>query len=216
MPVDVDEVYNLLNSFYVKDGFGIRVVDADFDPSEEPNLDALLKRKKFKQSFINGIMQVNNCRFEWVDPKDEDIIGKAEILEMERLGKNPCNPEKGKDAPDELPLRSFYFVDSVQPEWQVGIFCGKHAGDSLYLLEGASCYYLGLNIEGYVKMLIATRGFNHWQYALWQYRTKEESVDSLDVMKENLPRLFPEVKMKEVFALYDSLYFEEEMPPGTE
>jgi hypothetical protein len=149
-----------------------------------------------------------------VDPKDDDIIGKEEILAIERLGKDPCNPEK--DAPDELPLRSFYFVDSVQPEWQVGIFCGEHAGDSLYLLEGASCYYLGLNMEGYVKMLIATRGFNHWQFALWQYRNKDESVDSLDVMKEHLARLFPEVKMDEVFALYDSLYFEEETPPGVE
>jgi hypothetical protein len=35
-------------------------------------------------------------------------------------------------------------------------------------------------------------------------------------MKEHLPRLFPEVKMDEVFALYDSLRINEKMAPGTE
>lgn len=115
------------------------------------------------------------------------------------------------------PLDKFHLVDMVRPDRAVGIFSGKYASDSLYMyrMNGVP-QYLGLNMEGYVKMLIATRGFNQWQFALWQYRNKDESVDSLDVMKEHLPRLFPEVKMDEVFALYDSLYFEEETPPGVE
>jgi hypothetical protein len=117
---------------------------------------------------------------------------------------------------DDTPLHCFHVVDRLW-NMDVGIFSGKYAGDSLYYLDGGTCYYLGLNMEGYVKMLIATRGFMAWQWALISHRD-DMLGRSRDVVafETHLPRLFPEVSIPEVYALYDSLYISEVMAPGTE
>ena len=191
--------------------------ESTFVPSNDPALVALLKKKKFKQSFIDVIMQVNNCTFKWVDPKDTNICGLALIQGIESIVNCTCEEDVDEEEEGVAPLDKFHLVDMVRPDRAVGIFSGKHAGDSLYMysMNGVP-QYLGLNMEGYVKMLIATRGFDHWQGALWQHHHKDRSFDSLGRMKEHLPRLFPEVKVEELLALYDSLRISEKMPPGTE
>lgn len=186
-------------------------------PNEAPSQIALLKKSKFKQSFIDGIMQVNNCEFEWNDPNDIDICGSAKILPIDDIINSYVMKRTDSDYTDDNEhWLDFKIVDSVRPEWQVGIFCGKNATNSLYYIDGATPYYLGLNMEGYIKMLIATRGFISWQWALIDYKAGEERTTALGELKEHLPRLFPEVRIEDVFALYDSLYFEEETVPWAE
>ncbi len=217
MSKESDELAMLLLAFYMNDN--IEVVDNNTIANEDSTQIPLLEKKKFKQSFIDGIMKVNNCSFEWVDLKNADIIGKAKILSIEKIIDAWVIDEDdiAFDEEEDGHLLNFRVVDRVQEEWCVGIFIGENASNSLYFYEwDGTPYYLGLDMEGYIKMLIATRGFNLWQKALIQYRKGEATTTALANMKEHLPRLFPEVNIDEVFALYDSLYINEEMVQGAE
>jgi hypothetical protein len=215
--IDKDsDFYDLIDSFYLKED--IKIENVTIASNEDDSQTILLEKKKFKQSFIDDIMKVNNCMFEWVDPNNADIIGKAKILSIDRIIDSYVITKDDDDFDsNEKHWLDFKIVDQVQEEWCVGIFCGKNATNSLYFYEWDGIpYYLGLDMEGYIKMLIATRGFNLWQRALLQYKKGVATTTALTVMKEHLPRLFPEINIDEVFALYDSLYISEEMVPGAE
>jgi hypothetical protein len=214
LPFELENLNLLTVSFYLNDNITLK------EKSVEPIIDStqikFLENKKFKQSFINGIMKENNCEFKWVDENDADIIGKCNILTIDRIIESYVISKDDDDyTNDDKHWLDFKIVDQVQEEWCVGIFCGKNATNSLYFYEWDGIpYYLGLDMEGYIKMLIATRGFNLWQKALIQHRKGEATTTALPIFKENLPRLFPEVNIEEVFALYDSLYINEETVPG--
>jgi len=215
MGSSIDELDDFIFSLFSNKR--VEIVDNRISPSEDNSQIPLLRKHGFKESFIEVIMQVNNCEFKWSDPEDIDICGSSRILSIEDIINSYVLKRTDYDYRDEDEhWLDFKIVDSVRPEWQIGIFCGKNATNSLYYIDGATPYYLGLNMEGYIKMLIATRGFISWQWALIDYKAGKERTTALGELKEHLPRLFPEVNIDEVFSLYDSLYFEEEMVPGAE
>jgi hypothetical protein len=152
--------------------------------------------------------------FEWKDPNNTNILGTANILSIDGIIESTADYAHLVD--EEPSFGNFHIVDLVRPEIVIGIFSGDYATNSLYLEESDGiAQYLGLDMEGYIKMLIATKGFYCWQFALLDYKSGKEG-HSLKQLKEHLPRLFPEVNINEVFALYDSLYISEEMVPGAE
>lgn len=175
--------------------------------NKEPEQFLRLANEAFKQSFIDGIMKVNNCQFEWNDVNDRNILGAANILSIDKIMESTADYAHLVDE-DEA-FEHFHIVDLVRSEIVIGIFSGPYATNSLYLEESDGiAQYLGLDMEGYIKMLIATKGFYCWQMALLEYKSGKEGY-ALKQMKEHLPRLFPEVKLDEVFALYGQLYISE-------
>jgi hypothetical protein len=210
--MEMTTIFKLVRSLFMNEK--VEVVTNELQlPSTDQALISLLQKHGFKESFIEGIMQVNNCEFKWIDPSTPNVVGLANILSVEDVIASKADyKEIGRDSPS---FKHFHLVDMVRPDWGVGIFSGKLATNSLYVeRSNGRAEYLGLNMEGYVKMLIATRGYADWQSALIDYKLGEERTTALSVMKKELPRLFPEVNMDEVFALYDSLYFEEATPSG--
>jgi hypothetical protein len=199
-------------SFYYNDD--IEVVVDNFSANEDPSQIPNLEKKKFKQSFIDEIIKVNNCQFEWHDVNNSNILGTTNILEIKGIIESTADYTHLVNE-DEA-FKHFHIVDLVRPEIVIGVFSGDYATNSLYLEESDGiAQYLGLDMEGYIKMLIATKGFYCWQFALLEYKSCKEG-HSVKQLKEHLPRLFPEVNINEVFALYDSLYISEEMVPGAE
>lgn len=213
MSYEIKKFSDLGMSFYYNDT--IEVTTDDFSTNDDQTQIKVLKKKKFKQSFIDGIMKANNCKFEWQDVNDSNIIGTTNILAIDDIIESTADYSHLVDEDESF--KHFHIVDLVRPEIIVGIFSGDYATNSLYLEESDGiAQYLGLDMEGYIKMLIATKGFYCWQFALMQYKSGKETITALSEMKEHLPRLFPEVNINEVFALYDSLYISEEMVPGAE
>lgn len=207
-------ISDFMMSFYENDK--IKVEKTIYNVNEDPAQIDLLKKKKFKQSFIDTIIQVNDFSFIWEDVnglnENPYNAGFSNILPIKEI----CSNWKlyNKEYHDEgyEHLKHFYIVDTISPwkEWSVGIYAGKDASDSLYILDNDETYYLGLNLEGYLKMLIATKGMTYWQKALYNYKYPILKLRLLndDIIQEQLPNLFPEVNMDEVFKLYDSLFIE--------
>ena len=206
-----ESYFDFVNGLY--DNMKVQTVVDQAAINEDSSLIPLLRKHGFKESFVEGIMQVNNCEFKWKDKENRGHYryGNAKILSIERICQDwELNEE---EDPDRDELNYFHFVDDVTEEWGVGIFSGEYACDSLYIYQSGSLRYLGLNMEGYIKMLIAARGCYYWQKSLVHYKNKESGLLNNDVFKEVLPHLFPEVNLDDFYKLYDSLYFEEEMVP---
>ena len=130
--MELTTLFRLVRSLFLNDK--VEVVTNELSlPSDDPALATLLKKKKFKQSFIDGIIQVNNCKFKWADPTDTNICGLAEIMDIESIVNCTCEEDVDEDEEGVAPLDKFHLVDMVRPDRAVGIFSGKYASDSLYM-----------------------------------------------------------------------------------
>ena len=87
----------------------------------------------------------------------------------------------------------------------VGFFVNRSDKKGLYLyaFEGDT-EPLHLNFEGYLKLLIESKGFGWWQNSIVEILTKE-SQPNVRSFKEYMPKLFPNFNYESFVELYESL-----------
>jgi hypothetical protein len=175
----------------------------------------LLKSTQFKDSFSKVIPYFTNVHLQWKWDGEDYIEGNCEIPDIKVICSDwNLYDDSMDDEPDFEPLKYFKIVDCLSENYAVGIYSGPYATNSLYFYEYDGVpRYLGLDLTGYIKMLKYVRWFEAWPLILISKITGYDS-GALDKFTEYFPMIFNDISVDEVFAKYEELFIDEEMPPG--
>jgi hypothetical protein len=153
--------------------------------------------------------ELNELEIAW-EPKDAgdpDVQGDAHILPVKEVLKDWPGVVYFDFTPADARIRFFHPVDFFVDEACVGAFLNEADREDpamyLYRFEGDATP-LDLNMEGYVKMLLASKGFLYWQYAILEIINQKENPMSRR-FKEWMPRLFSGFDWKQYVEQYGKL-----------
>jgi len=93
----------------------------------------------------------------------------------------------------------------------VGVFSKENSDDMMYFYDfGIGFYPLKVNFESYLKLAFMARGYMMWPYVLVYLEYGKDDPAKLgesryEDFSEDMPLLFPDFKMDEFIASYESL-----------
>ncbi len=161
----------------------------------------------FKDSFLDGLQHGQNYLLKWsaASVTDPDIRGMVKILPLSQIIQDWEGIVYFSDTDKDDPIRNFYPVDFFVDEACVGIYAGSDQTTSLYLYDFQEApYRLDLDMEGYLKMILLSRGFFYWQDAIRAIRSGADNPQS-ERFKKYMPELFPDFKFEDFVATYEQL-----------
>ena len=185
------------------------------EPLTAEKLD-LLRNLNFKDSFINCYSPCSGYLAKYgvklsSGGKTRHVVNllKVDLVIMNREGEIY---DKDEIEPDD-PIRNFHVVDDFANESCVGIYAGENATNSLYYYRRGedSAQFLGLDLCGYIEMMVAAKGYRYWQKAILDIRKSSECTETKD-LKSDLPILFSGWSWDEFVAKYQSLRIQEGTP----
>ncbi len=161
------------------------------------------------QSVFALHQQLNELEIAWEpkDASDPNVLGATHILPVKDVLKDWPGVVYFDFTPPDARIRRFHPVDFFVDEACVGAFLNEPGRDDpamyFYQFEGDPAS-LELNMEGYVAMLLASKGFLYWQYAILEIIQQHENPMSRR-FKEWMPRLFARFDWQEYVELYSRL-----------
>lgn len=159
----------------------------------------------FHASYHRFYEQVQNVDISWRHFKFEKlnhVCGKIKILPLKEVMGDWEGIVWFKKMPDQDDLKNFRILDFFVDEACVGFYDLPDKTEALYYLYLEDRpVRLGLNLEGYVEMLVMTRGYFYWQTAVIELITGKESKESRD-FKKYMPQLFSDFKYESFVELY--------------
>lgn len=107
--------------------------------------------------------------------------------------------------PEENPvMRGFHLLDYFYNEGAVGFYLNApERGLFMFLFDGDP-QPLKLDFEGYLKLLVYTRGVGYWQNLILTHLTGRLHPNVAKIW-ENMPKLFPDFSEKGFIELYESV-----------
>jgi hypothetical protein len=151
--------------------------------------------------------EYNGLNISWTAREDApaDVMGSLKILEAKEVLKDWQGVVYFDFTPADSRIRRFHPIDFFVDEAAVGAFLNEpdREDTSLYLysFEGEPAN-LRLDMPGYVQMMVASRCFLYWQYAILEILEGQENPVS-QRFKEWMPRLFPEFDWQQYVAQYE-------------
>jgi hypothetical protein len=124
-----------------------------------------------------------------------DATGSINILFIPEIFKDWDGTVYYPSTPLDSDLRDFKVVDRFIPEYGCGIYWGKRKDLTFHWaeLDGSEPLSLDLDFSGYIEMLIASKGFTHWQTAiLFLLYGEKYYYSTADDFKAHMPILFPD------------------------
>lgn len=152
--------------------------------------------------------QMNGSEIYWSHSKFKDqpsMSGRIRILDAETLAKDSKGIVWFDHTPQDDPLRKFKLIDFFADEAAVGFYEGDHPNDQMYLyfFEGDPLP-LGVDFEGYHKLLCESRGLFYWQQVLRAIIDRKDNQESKD-FKLYMPQVYPEFSYEAFLSKYNSL-----------
>ena len=175
----------------------------------------LNKRDKAQISGINpqGIWEfhkeMNGLYIEWSAKrvKDANVQGLVKIMSIQEILKDWQGIIFFEFTEENDRIRKFHPIDFFIDEACVGAFINEADKEdcSLYLYSfGDDPINLSLNMMGYIQMLLSSRGFLYWQYAILEIISGQENPSS-QRFKKWMPKLFTGFEWEQFVSLYNSL-----------
>lgn len=161
------------------------------------------------QSVFAFHREMNGLTIEWELKKsaDPDVKGSVKLLPVKEILKEWKGIVYFDFTPEGERIRNFHPIDFFIDEAAAGAFLneGKEEDRSLYLFhfEGEPVR-LHLEMRGYIQMMIASKGFLYWQYAVIEILKQKENPVSRR-FKEWMPQLFPEFSWEAYAARFGAL-----------
>ena len=172
-------------------------------------------RLGFKESFALSYGQIAEAMIFWIEEGAKetttDYEGATHILSLDGIiGKRSSSNFDPQYLDDDDARNDFHVVDEFCNEAGVGIFSGKSATNSLYFFAiDEMPEYLGLDLSGYVEMLIASRCYRYWQKAILSIRNEKTNHET-EKFKERMPYLFPGWTWESFVSKYNEVKIEED------
>jgi hypothetical protein len=122
-----------------------------------------------------------------------DAMGSINILPISQIFGDWEETVYWPDTALDSDLRDFKVVDRFLPEYGCGIYWGKRKDLTFHWaeLDGSEPISLDLDINGYIEMLIAAKGYIQWQTAIL-FLLHGRSTANVDDFKTHMPILFPD------------------------
>lgn len=152
--------------------------------------------------------EMNGLIIEWKSREETpDVKGLVKILSLEEILRDWEGVIYFDFAPNEDRMKNFYPIDFFVAEACTGAFLNEANQEdrTLYLHSlGGELTALKLDINGYIQMMVASKGFLYWQYAVREILEKEENPQS-QRFKEWIPQLFPDFSWQAYVDQYNQV-----------
>ncbi|NEO93283.1 MAG: hypothetical protein F6K56_24905 [Moorea sp. SIO3G5] len=180
-----------------------------------------LPLSKREQEVVQGVtpssifefhQNLNGLNIEWEINKKQssdvkDIKGSVKILSLKEIIQDWKGVVYFDFTPESGRIRSFHPIDFFVDEACVGAFLNEKDRQELslylYSFEGEPVN-LNLNIEGYIQMMVLSKGFLYWQYSIIEILLDKENPVS-HRFKEWMPELFPDFSWEKYIQKYNQL-----------
>jgi hypothetical protein len=157
--------------------------------------------------YLHQVMNELVIAWEPKDAQDPDVKGATKILPAKEILKDWPGVVYFDFTPPDARIRHFHPVDFFVDEACVGAFLNEPDRDdpAMYSYQfEEDPTSLEVNMTGYVAMLLASKSFLYWQYAILEIINQKENPMSRR-FKEWMPRLFSGFNWQEYVALYSTL-----------
>lgn len=187
----------------IEDNYDLGIINSNLYESLPNSEDISPTWPDFIKSFYS---ELNGVITRWIHTANKDnpmITGHIKLLSAKDVA------SIGKDiiwfnhTPANDPLRLFKIIDFFIDEAAVGFYENSDGEMYLYQFE-ASPVPLGVNFEGYIRLLCEAKGFFYWQQVLLAIKTKKESSESKN-FKTYMPQIFPNFRYDDFVKLYDEV-----------
>lgn len=182
----------------LKSNKGLQVSKFDFfnSPANIAELKQFRETGKFQQKTLDFYKECSGFQIEWEPEeallKENDIVGRVKINPIQQVIRVWEGSVYFEDEPAHSPKRKFFPMDYFAPEAAVG-FCTLEGYQDMMFI-----YYfqfdlvpLHVDMEGYLQLLLMTRGCYYWQNLIREIAEGKSNTES-ERIKEYLPGLFPD------------------------
>jgi hypothetical protein len=159
-------------------------------------------------SIFDFHQELNGLTIKWqIKENIPDVKGCVKILALKEILRDWKGVVYFDFTDDEDRIKYFHPIDFFIDEACVGAFLNEvdQQDSSLYLYDfGDAPVDLNLNMNGYIQMLAASKGFLYWQYAIIEILEDQENPVS-QRFKEWMPKLFPGFSWQEYVQKYNQI-----------
>ncbi|MBD2534949.1 hypothetical protein H6G97_38160 [Nostoc flagelliforme FACHB-838] len=159
------------------------------------------------QQILSFYENSNGFELNWemLSSPDPDVLGRVKILSLSEVIQDWKDVVYFEDTELDDPIRTFRPFDFFVDEACVGIFLEEEFDNSLYLYKfGSEPFRLDLDISGYIKLLIAARGFLYWQNVIEALKTESHNTE-VERFRTFMPQIFPNFSFDEFSNNYENL-----------
>ena len=187
-----------------------KIVVTDFQTPLALNKKEKEVSKKVTPSVIFSFHQnLNGLSIGWKPKKKQnpDVKGSVKVLSLNEILQDWKDVVYFNFTPEQERIRNFHPIDFFVDEACVGAFLNESSKQDvslyLYSFEGEPTN-LNLDINGYIQMMVASKGFLYWQYTVVEILESQENPVS-QRFKEWMPKLFPGFSWQAYVQKYNQL-----------
>lgn len=178
-------------------------------PANLNELKELEASGKMQQPVVDFYRVSDGFEIDWTPAEstlaDHDLVGRVKVNPIQKVLISWKGIVFFDDEPENSPKRKFFPLDFFADEASVG-FCTYEGYRSMmffYQFEG-DMIPLYVDFEGYLKLMLLTRGCYYWQYLIREITEGEENTVSARI-KKYLPQVFPDFSFEKFKKLFNKL-----------
>lgn len=188
----------------------IEIVTCDFNPpATKEELDQVQSKFKLTPAMIDFYSQVNGINILW-ESQESEIMGEGEasgyinLLSVQEVFKDWKNIIYYKD---DHPASLLHPIDFFVGNACAGLYMdGSENPEVYHCYTGGKMTSLGVDFEGYLQLLLKSRGFRYWYSSiiLPKYDKPELSMRIAErEFREIMPELFSDFNLSDFQRLSD-------------
>jgi hypothetical protein len=188
--------------------FNLRYTNNYCKLADLPNQEFIEKNKSLIDSSLYDFYnEINSFLLDWENAKGlpGDVRGNVKIISADK------SLSDWKDIvyfEFDSPLRFFKILDQFASEACCGFYTTESKTEStrqiFYFDFHDEPVSLGIGIEGYIQMIVKSKGFVYWPKVLLDVQKKSETPQ-VKLMRESMPQIFPEFNFEEFIKTYQGL-----------
>jgi hypothetical protein len=174
----------------------VSVIEDNIGQSLGKNIKAEIEQYGLNNDWIENYQNLFGFQLQWKAKLETgiDANGSIKIMELPIVFSDWKGQTYFDNTPEDDMCRDFKIVDFYFDEYASGILFGKNKDFTFYNaeLDGTQPKSLDLDINGYIEMMMISKGYAHWQLVIEHLLYKEYHKEHTERFKENMPKLFPD------------------------
>lgn len=155
-----------------------------------------------EENVISFYRAIQEWKVKWKTQPELPYVldGSFNFISIEQMAEISDTPFMPNDFPN---MRGFRLLDYFYNEGAVGFYINQPERGLFLFLFDADPQPLQIGFEGYLDLLVYTRGVSYWQNLILEHLTKQ-SYANVSKIREHLPKLFPDFSMEGFIERYEA------------